>query len=300
MADELTCAVSDAALLGESPMWHPDERVLYYCDIAAHELRRFDPAAQTLERWHFECDVACCAPVFGGGLLLAMRDGIWHFDPASGAKRLLAAPSYDPALERYNDGKCDAAGRFWCGTLYEPRQPPLASLYCLDGGAVTRKVGGASVSNGLGWSPDSRTMYWADTTTHTIHAFDFELASAELSRRRVFVQFPLRSQDQPLDAYGGRPDGAAVDAQGDIWVAMYEGARLVQLAPDGSLRREVRLPVRCPTMPCFGGPDLRTLYITSARHKRPDDELALQPLAGCVLSMRVDVPGLPANFALMN
>jgi sugar lactone lactonase YvrE len=300
MTDELTCAVREVAELGESPVWHPDEQALYYCDIAGHELRRFDPSAATLERWHFETDVACCAPVFGGGLLLALRDGIWHFDPASAAKRLLAAPGYDPALERYNDGKCDAAGRFWCGTLYEPRHPPLASLYCLDGGVLVRKAGGITVSNGLGWSPDGRTMYWADTTAHTIYAFDFDPSSGEMSRKRVFAQFARRAEGEPLDGYGGRPDGAAVDALGDVWVAMYEGARLLQLAPDGSLRREIELPVRCPTMPCFGGVDLKTLYITSARHKRPADELAEQPLAGTVLAMRVDVPGLPANFALMS
>jgi sugar lactone lactonase YvrE len=300
MQHEPTCAVREAALLGESPMWHPDEQRLYYCDIAGRELRRFDPASSSLERWTFEADVACCAPVFGGGLLLAMRDGIWHFDPAGGAKRLIAAPPYDPALERYNDGKCDAAGRFWCGTLYEPRTPALASLYCLEDGVLTRKAGGITVSNGLAWSPDSRTMYWADTTAHTICALDFDPNSAQISRKRVYAQFAARDPGAPLESYGGRPDGAAVDAQGNLWVAMYEGARLVQLAPDGSLQREIKLPVRCPTMPCFGGADLKTLYITSARHKRPADELAREPLAGTVLAVRVDVPGLPANFALMS
>jgi sugar lactone lactonase YvrE len=294
-----TCAVRETALLGESPMWHPDEQRLYYCDIAGHELRRFDPHTAELERWRFDTDVACCAPVFGGGLVLAMRDGIWHFDPATSAKRLLAEPPYDATLERYNDGKCDAAGRFWVGTLYEPRHLALAALYCLDGGVLTRKAGDVTVSNGLGWSPDGRTMYWADTTAHTIYAFDFDPNSAEISRQRVFAQFARRAADTPLDAYGGRPDGAAVDAHGNVWVAMYEGARLVQLAPDGTLRREVKLPLRCPTMPCFGGADLKTLYVTSARHKRSADELAQQPLAGTVLSIRVDVPGLPANFALM-
>jgi sugar lactone lactonase YvrE len=299
MANEWTCAVHETALLGESPMWHPDEQALYYCDIAGHELRCVDPHRGTIERWQFDTDVACCAPVFGGGLLLAMRDGIWHFDPTSGAKRLLAEPPYDIGVERYNDGKCDAAGRFWCGTLHEPRQP-LASLYCLESGALTRKVGGATVSNGLGWSPDGRTMYWGDTTAHTLYAFDFDPNSAEMSRRRVFAQFARRDPNAPLDDYGGRPDGVAVDAHGNVWVAMYEGARVVQLAPDGTLRRELKVPMRCPTMPCFGDADLKTLYVTSARHKRPADELAQQPLAGAVVSMRVDVPGLPANFALMS
>ena len=113
----------------------------------------------------------------------------------------------------------------------------------------------------------------------------------------MFAQFPAKAPDQALAGYGGRPDGAAVDAEGGYWVAMFEGARLLRFAADGALTREVPLPVRCPTMPCFGGHDLKTLYITTAREKRPADELAREPLAGCVLQLRVAVPGLPANFA---
>jgi sugar lactone lactonase YvrE len=296
MGEALRCAVELPALLGESPFWHPGEQRLWYCDIAGHELRAFDPASGRLERHAFETDVGCCAPATGGGCVLALRSGFWFFDPASGARRLLAAASYDPAVERYNDGKCDAAGRFWCGTLREPRTPQ-AALYCLERGAVQRKAGGITVSNGLGWSPDARTMYWADTTAHTLYALDFDLASAAIARRRPFARFERRAEGEPLERYGGRPDGAAVDAEGNVWVAMYEGARVLQLAPDGSLLRELPLPVRCPTMPCFGGADLRTLYITTARQNRPADELAREPWAGCVLAISVDVPGLPVNFA---
>ena len=144
-------------------------------------------------------------------------------------------------------------------------------------------------------------MYWSDTSAHRIFAFDFDAAGGRLSRQRVFAEFPLKQPGQDLALvlahYGGRPDGAAVDAEGAYWVAMYEGQRLLRLAPDGSLLQEVLLPVRCPTMPCFGGPDLRTLFITTARDKRPPAELAAQPLAGCVLTLRVGVPGLPVNFA---
>jgi sugar lactone lactonase YvrE len=140
-------------------------------------------------------------------------------------------------------------------------------------------------------------MYWADTKAHTVHAFDFERAGGAITNKRVFASFPFRAPDQDLASYGGRPDGAAVDAEGHYWIAMFEGARLLRFAPDGSVSREVRLPVRCPTMPCFGRADLRTLYITTAREKRPADELAREPLAGCVLQVRVEVPGLPANFA---
>jgi sugar lactone lactonase YvrE len=293
----VTVAVAAAALLGESPFWHPRERALYYCDIPGHRLQRFEPASGALAHWDFETDVASCAPRLDGRLLLAMRDGLWNFDPASGARRRVAAPPYDPAKERFNDGKCDPQGRFWVGTIYEPRDAAAATLHCLAGDELKKRADGVTVANGLAWSPDGRTMYWTDTKAHTISAFDFEPHAGELSRKRVFASFPLKRDGEPLEGYGGRPDGAAVDAEGCYWVAMFEGQRVLRLSPAGEVLREVRLPVRCATMPCFGGDDLKTLYITTAREKRPPAELAEQPLAGCVLALRVDVPGLPVNFA---
>ena len=283
--------------LGESPFWHPDEQALWWCDIPGRALHRFDPASGAHRAWAFDSEPACCAPLPRGELLLARRDGLWRFSPGNGALALLAAPPYDPAHERFNDGKADPQGRLWVGTIYEPRQPPLASLHRFEAGRLDRMAEGITVSNGLAFSPDGRTMYWSDTTAHTIYAFDFDLQQGTLSARRVFASFDRRDPAQPLDAYGGRPDGAAVDAEGAYWVAMFEGQRLLRLSPRGEVLREVRLPVRCPTMPCFGGADLRTLYVTTARHNRPADELAAQPDAGRVLSLRVDVPGLPVNFA---
>ena len=130
-----------------------------------------------------------------------------------------------------------------------------------------------------------------------MRAFDFDAQDGSLSGERDFVSFTPKADGQDLATYGGRPDGAAVDRDGNYWCAMFEGQQLLQFAPDGRLVRAWPLPVRCPTMPCFGGPDLRTLYVTTARENRPAAELAAQPLAGCVLSLRVDVPGLPVNFA---
>lgn len=281
------------ALLGESPLWSPDEGVLYYCDIAGRALHRYSPADGANQRWVFDSEPACCALAEGGGLLLARRDGLWHFDPASGASQPLLAPPYDPALERFNDGRCDAQGRWWIGTLYEPRQPALAALYCFERGELRRAQGGVTVSNGLAFSPAGDTLYWADTTSHTVFALPYDGARGQLGERRVLRRFEPRVAGQPLAEYGGRPDGAAVDAEGAYWVAMYEGARLLRLSPAGDILNEVRLPVQCPTMPCFGAGDLRTLYITTARFNRPAEELARQPAAGCVLAVRVDVPGLP-------
>src|SRR5690606_31802212 len=114
-------AVASASLLGESPFWHPREKALYYCDIPGRRLNRFDPASGELVHWEFDCEPGSCAPCLDGTLLLAMRDGLWRFDPATGARRELAPPPYDPDIERFNDGKCDPQGRFWVGTIYEPR-----------------------------------------------------------------------------------------------------------------------------------------------------------------------------------
>ena len=296
--DPVRVAVAAAALLGESPVWHPHEQVLYYVDVHGRKLQRFDPKSGDLRHWEFETEVASLAPRMDGTLLLAMRDGLWHFDPSSGERTRVAEPDYDPGTERFNDGKADPQGRFWVGTIYEPRDTPLASLRCFANGELTKKIEGITVGNGLAWSPSGRTMHWSDTKAHTVYAADFDPPSGALSRRRVFASFPVKQAGQSLDTYGGRPDGAAMDAEGCYWVAMFEGQRVVCLSPEGDIVREVRLPVRCPTMPCFGGPDLKTLYITTSREGRPAVELIEQPYAGCVLAIEVDVPGLPANFAL--
>jgi len=284
------------SLLGESPFWHPDEAALYWLDIHGSALHRYAPASGLHRQWNFDQHPGSMAPLPGGDLLMAFRDGLFRFSPESGDRLRIARVPYDTAKQRFNDGKADPQGRFWVATLDEARKPE-AALFRYADGRLDRMAGPASVGNGLGFSPDGRTMYWTDTTAHRIWAFDIDGGDGSLSRQRTFAEFPVKTAGQDLASYGGRPDGAAVDAEGAYWCAMYEGQRLLRFAPDGHLLRELPLPARCPTMPCFGGPDLRTLYVTTARDKRPADELAALPLSGCVLSMRVDVPGLPVHFA---
>jgi sugar lactone lactonase YvrE len=285
------------SLLGESPFWHPDEAALYWCDIPGKKLHRWHPGSQAHQDWSFDTEPGCCAPMAGGDLMLAMRDGLFRFNPKNNVRKKLCDAPYAQATERFNDGKADPQGRLWVGTIYEPRQPAHAALYCWSGGALKKMAADITVSNGLAFSPDGRTLYWSDTQAHRIMAFDFDAQQGTLLGQRTFAQFNLKLPDQDLARYGGRPDGAAVDLQGAYWVAMFEGQRLLRFAADGQLLQEIKLPVRCPTMPCFGGSDLRTLFVTTARANRPAEELVQQPLAGCVLSMRVDVPGLPVNFA---
>ncbi len=284
------------AKLGESPFWHPDEAALYWCDVPGRRLHRHHPGSGAQADWPLDAEPGSMAPLPGGDVLLACRDGLFRFAPASGARTRLAPPPYDPARQRFNDGKADPQGRFWVSTIDDARQPHSA-LYRHAAGRTDLVVGGITTGNGLAFSPDGRTMYWSDTAAHCIWAFDFDGSDGTLSRRRVFAQFAPKPADGEAAGYGGRPDGAAVDAEGAYWCAMYEGGRLLRFAPDGRLLAEVPVPARCPTMPCFGGPDLRTLYVTTASDKRPADELAALPLSGRVLSLRVDVPGLPVHFA---
>jgi sugar lactone lactonase YvrE len=285
------------SLLGESPFWHPGESALYWCDIPGRRLNRFEPASGAHQAWDFDCEPCSAAPIPGGTLVLAMRDGLWRFDPRNGRRTLLADAPYDTAHERFNDGKADAQGRFWVGTLYEPREPALAALYRYADGRLERMASGVTVSNGLAWSPSGRRMYWSDTKSHRVDVLDFDPEEGAIAHRRAFAEFSPKVAGEPLDGYGGRPDGAAVDSEGGYWCAMFEGQRLLRLSPEGRVLREVALPVRCATMACFGDADLKTLYITTACEKRPADELAAQPWAGRVLRMRVDVAGLPVNFA---
>lgn len=216
---------------------------------------------------------------------------------------------YDTGSVRANDGKCDPRGRFWVGTLDETKTAHAAALYSVDARSgrvpqVQRHVGDALTGNGLAWSPDERTAYWTDTASHAIRAWDCDLQTNTLTAPRTFQQFapkPAGWTWSPASAsnavpYGGRPDGAAVDVQGHYWVALYEGQRLCRFAPDGRLVAQYPTPAVCPTMPCFGGEDLKTLYLTSARRGRSADELAAFPDSGCVFSTRVDVPGLAVNM----
>lgn len=280
-----------ACLLGESPLWHPVEQCLYCVDIPGREVLRFRAGQAEPDRWPQDSEPSCVAALHGGGLVLTRRDGLWRFD--EGRLTPLAPAPYDSTRLRFNDGKVDPAGRLWVGSISDAREPE-AALYVWEAGAFHARVEGLTVSNGLAWSPDGRRMHWSDTKAHRIYQAEFDPASGAMGAARVFAEFATR---RPEAAYEGRPDGAAVDSEGAYWSALFEGGCLMRFAPDGRLLQRLELPVTCPTMMAFGDEDLRTLYITTARENRPADELARQPLAGRVLRLRVEVPGLPATLA---
>jgi sugar lactone lactonase YvrE len=291
MSDDIRVAFDQPMAVGECPLWNGAEGCLYWVDIDGFAVHRLHPASGEHRVWKMDSEPTALALDAGGGLVVALRSGLVRLDTASGALTPIAPAPYDTATTRFNDGRVDPAGRFWVGTLYEPRTAPAAEMFCLERGQLRRVwSGGMTVSNGLAFSPDGQSMYHADTTSHRIDRYAFDAATGAVSDPQPFQRF---ASDKAAADYGGRPDGAAVDSEGAYWCAMFDGGRLLQFAPGGALLREVQLPLRCPTMVAFGGADLRTLYITSASHKRSAEERARYPLTGCVLSLRVDVAGLP-------
>ena len=291
--------------LGESPFWHPEEQRLYWLDIPGRQLLRTRPGTGEVDRWDLPQDPGCVAPVAGSAdaLVLALRDGIYRASAWGGPLERLAPALHDVSTTRFNDGKCDALGRLWVGTIYEPRDAARAALYCLDMRAsvqpALRQIAtGVTTANGLAWSPDAAHMYWADTPSHTVTSRAFDLEGAALGPPQVFQSFASKpsgwQSGQP--GYGGRPDGAAVDVQGNYYCALFEGGRILKIAPNGTVLVEIPVPAQCPTMPCFGGPGLKILFVTTARDKRPEAELQRWPQSGCVFAMPVEVPGLPVQF----
>ena len=280
-----TCALDVKATLGESPVWSVAEQVLYWVDIIAPSLNRFDPASGRNVAMPMPESIGCFALRERGGYVVALRSGIWLARADGSLERHVAAAPYDRSHHRFNDGRCDRQGRFWVGSMNEKRDANTAALMRLDTDfTLTRVLDDMMISNGLAWSPDGRTMYHADTPTRTIRSFDFDPASGTPMRPRTFAQWTGETE---------RPDGGAVDSAGNYWTAHYRGGKVVQLSPAGAVLAEHPVPARCPTMCAFGGSDLRTLYVTSATNERPADELARLPHSGGIFAMRVVVPGLP-------
>lgn len=300
MSTHWQTVTTEPHLLGESPFWHPDESQLYWVDISARLICRCNVFMGSVQTWSMPSEPGCIAPAEGGGLVVALRDGVYLAPTWGRDLQLLTRLNYPTATTRANDGKCDALGRFWVGTYYEPRDLPLAALYCVDARhpgrvSASKMANDSQVANGLAWSPDSKHLYWADTGSHKVWIWDWSMEDNLMLEPRCFAQFASKSKENP-GAYRGRPDGAAVDSEGNYWVAMYEGARVLKFSPSGQELADIPTPAQCPTMLCFGGDDLRTLYLTTARQKRPAHELETFPDSGCVFSLRVDVPGLPVNF----
>ena len=282
-------ALDSRALLGEGAIWNAALQRLHWVDIEAQRVFTYDPVTGENRGCDIGQMVGTVVPRAAGGLMLALHRGFAALDPASGQVRLLPPPpELDPALVRFNDGKCDPAGRFWAGTIALAKGPkPLGRLYRLDAdGTVRVMLRNVGNSNGIVWSRDRRTLYYIDTPLRRVDAFDYDDASGAITNRRTVIAIPPDL---------GRPDGSTLDAEGMLWIAMWEGWGVTRWDPQtGALLQTVRLPVARVTSCAFGGPGLDTLYVTSARQGLTAEQLGAQPLAGGLFRMRPGVSGLRA------
>ena len=284
------CIVESKNVLGECTLWDWREQLLWWVDSRGPSIWRHDPGSgDTRSKALAEVIGSFCFRE-GGGMVAATSSGFHFLDPVSGKLESIVDPESNLSENRFNDGRCDRRGRFVSGTMSDVRRDPTGSLYRLDPDRSWAKLrSDIVVPNSIAWSPDDRTMYFADTYRHTIWAYDYDIASGAISRERVFVD---------ASSHPGRPDGSCVDADGCLWNAEYGGWRLVRYTPAGKIDRVIEMPVQNPTCCCFGGKDLDILYVSSATQRLTPEDLAKQPLAGGVFAVRPGVKGLPeARFA---
>ncbi|MBM3596718.1 MAG: SMP-30/gluconolactonase/LRE family protein [Alphaproteobacteria bacterium] len=287
MSEQASCIWPAGAVLGEGPLWHPREKRLYWVDIKQPAVHAINPATGARRSWPMPEDIGCIVPRRGGGFIAGLKTGFARIDLDRGSIERIGNPEPDQPGNRFNDGKCDGAGRFWAGTMDDQVKRPTGWLYCLDTqGKWTRRDGPYPCTNGPAFSPDDRTLYHTDTMGRTVYAFDLG-ADGTPSRKRAFVRFA------EVDGY---PDGMTVDSGGCVWVAHWGGWRVTRFRPDGTAERTIRLPVAQVTSCAFGEEDLRTLYITTASTGLSWAEREAQPLAGGLFAVRTDTAGLECRF----
>ena len=283
------CILAARATLGECPRWHSAEQRLYWVDIAANSMYRWTPATGQQDERRFDAPVGCFAFRERGGFILGMKNGCALIDSWDGAPR----PFGDQVLtgkphHRMNDGRTDAAGRLWIGSINAAKDVEDAMLYRLDrDGTLTAIEGGMTTCNGAAFTSDGYRFAHSDTPSHAVRVYDCDTAAGALSNRRILHQLATG-----VGPGLGRPDGGSFDMDGCYWVAMFDGWRIVRLSPAGDVVAEVALPVQRPTMISFGGPDHRTAFVTTATTGLDGDALNEQPDAGGVFAFRADVPGV--------
>jgi L-arabinonolactonase len=277
------------SLVAECPRWHPDERRLYWVDIYRQTLYARCPRSGALESWLLPERIGCFGFIRGGGVVAGLQSGIYRIalEPDL-ALEPLALLEGRPSEVRFNDGRVGPCGRFWAGTNIESMDKRVNALYALDvDGRLERVVDGLICSNGLAFSPDGRTLYHSDSRLDVVWAWDYDPVGAVASNRRVFLD---------VDIQEGRPDGAAVDTDGGYWIAHVGGWHVARYTKDGVIDQVIGVPVQRPTMCAFGGDDLSTLYVTSARYPLSTAMLDKQPLAGSLFAIRTGYTGLAEPY----
>jgi sugar lactone lactonase YvrE len=275
------CIWNVGAKLAEGPVWHAADNAFYFVDIKGQRLHRVNEDGSGQQSWDAPGEIGFALPVECGGFVCGLPGQLMQFTPELGFRPMMLLETAIPG-NRLNDGGVDAEGRLWFGSMDNGEEAPTGSLYRLDKRGLQQMDSGIVITNGPATSPDGKTFYHTDTLGKVVYAYD-KAADGSLSNKRVFVH----------TAAPGYPDGSTVDAQGNVWIAMFGGHRIDCYAPDGTLSAAVHMPCPNITKIAFGGKDLRTAFATTAWKGLSDAERAQYPLAGGVFTFRVDVPGLP-------
>lgn len=280
------CRLPAGAVLAEGPVWDAARACLWWVDIERRELHAWNPQSGVDEKWLLQHRIGFAVPSERGDLIIGTQRGLARFTPETGTLTPLANPEHHLPANRFNDAKCDPAGRLWAGTMGISEAPELGSLYRIESGArVTRAVERVTISNGLAWSPDARTMYYVDSPTRRVDAFDFDPASGTLGARRTVIEITE-----------GFPDGMCIDAEGNLWVALWGGWCVACFDPaNGKQLAKVELPVEAVTSCCFGGEAWDELFMTTASRDLAGEGRRRQPLAGGVFSVKTGVRGTPTQ-----
>lgn len=277
------------ATLGEGALWDHHNKVLYWVDIEKGRLYLYDPSKDKNREFDLGQRVGTVVPVNTGGVLVALQDGIYHFNPGTGEKQKMVHPENDIPGNRYNDGKCDPAGRFWVGSMGLKAQKHAAALYRIDPGFSWKKmIDKVTISNGIVWSIDQTQMYFIDTPTGKVMAYDYDNQTGNISNPRVAIEVPAQL---------GHPDGSTLDAEGKLWIAMFRGYAVTRWDPEtGKLMERIEIPAPNVTSCAFGDTNLKTLYITTARAGMSEEQLQVYPHSGGLFKVKPGVKGIKANY----
>ena len=273
--------------LGEGPVWHHVEQVFYWIDISGNLLHRLDLSSGKDQSFNMGSMIGAVVPVENGGVVVAMETGIYRFNAPDQFQKLVDFPTDSAPNTRFNDGKCDPSGRLWIGTMDKNAKPHQGKLYRMDHGKLVAVLENISISNGLGWSPDGQTMYYIDTFEQTVYAFDFDVMHGDISNKRIFITIPESM---------GSPDGMTVDSTGKLWIALWGGGGVACFDPQtGQLLDRIEVPALNITSCEFGGPDLKTLLITTAKEELNEEQLQKYPLSGQVFYVETILVGIKSN-----
>lgn len=276
------------AILGEGTLWHPAENRLYWVDIEGQKLHIYDPETRTDIEFATNQRIGTVVPVTGGGVLVALQSGIYFFDTVTGSFHFINNPLPEKTI-RFNDGKCDPSGRFWVGSMHLDQKAGAATLYRMDSdNAIHEILKDVTISNGITWSHNKKTMYYIDSPLRTIDAFDYDDTYGTINNRRTVASIPEGLGD---------PDGMAIDTEGKLWVALWGGYCVGRFDPDsGDMLETVEVPAPHVASCTFGGKNLDILFISTAREGMSAQQLKEYPLSGGIFSVETGATGVPASF----